>query len=180
MGPASGESDGPAGPAQPGDAPGRPHPPLAGTGGGSPGKPEDEAVARITPTLPAAPATAPRKPLALRPARISGDRDWVIFVECRPDAVVLYPSRKTFALTDLARTQGPNPLLQAIQAMIDRRQSGVRPGDAMFRPQVRFLVRPDSLRTFHTAYPALDALAVPKTRQNLQPEDDAAAIAAGQ
>jgi hypothetical protein len=93
---------------------------------------------------------------------------------------MLYPSRRTFALADLQRGPGPNPLQQAVQAMIDRRQAGVRPGDAPYRPQVCFLVRPESLRAFHASYPALDALAVPKTRRNLQPHDDPAAIAAGQ
>ena len=63
--------------------------------------------------------------------------------------------------------------------MIDRRQATVRPGDLPYRPQIRFLVWPDALRSFHLAYPALEGLAVPKTRQNLQPEDDVFAIVAG-
>jgi hypothetical protein len=103
----------------------------------------------------------------------------VIFIECRPEAVVLYPSRRPFPLASLAPRPGDNPLLQAVRQMVDRRQAGVRPGDLPYRPEVRFLVRPDSLRAFHAAYPALEALAVPMRRQNLRPEDDAAAVAAG-
>ena len=41
----------------------------------------------------------------------------------------------------------------------------VRPGDAPYRPEVRFLVHPDAGRTYHLAYPTLDALAAPKTAQ---------------
>jgi hypothetical protein len=119
----------------------------------------------------------PRRPVALRPAQLSGDRDWIIFVECRADTMVLYPSRREFPVASLGR--GPNnPLAQAVQKMIDRRQASVRPGDPPYRPQIRFLVRPENIRTFHMGYPALDSLPVPKRRQNLEPEDDPVAIAA--
>lgn len=115
----------------------------------------------------------------MRPARLSGDRDWVIYIECQPDGLVLYPSQRYFPLKGVTASAEPNPLRQAVQQMIDRRQAGVPPGELPYRPQVRFLVRPESLRTFHLAYPALEALAVPKTRQNLIPEDDVATIVTG-
>ena len=63
--------------------------------------------------------------------------------------------------------------------MIERRQGLVRAGEPPFRPEVHFLLRPENLRTYHLAFPALDTLHVPKMRQNLQPEDDVAAIVAG-
>lgn len=100
-------------------------------------------------------------------------------MECRAEEVVLYPARQEFPLRTLILGAEGNPLRKAIQTMIERRQASVRPGELPYRPQVRFLVGPDALRTFHLAYPALEGLAVPKTRQNLQPEDDVLAIVAG-
>jgi hypothetical protein len=126
---------------------------------------------------PPIPVKERRKPIVLRPASLRGDRDWVIFVECRADGVVLHPSERSFALTQLA---GPaNPLLECLQEMIARRQALVRPGDLPYRPHVRFLVRPEYLRTYHAVFPALEALPVPKSRQNLLPEDDVDDIVAG-
>ena len=147
---------------------------------GDPTDTPEEGVRQPGPRLPnvATPAP-PRRPVPLRPARVHGNRDWVLFIECQPDAVVLYPSRQRFPLESLTPGPGDNALLQAIRQAIARRQAAVRPGDAPFRPQVRFLVRPESLRTFHLAYPALDPLPVPKHRQNLEPDDDVAAITAG-
>jgi hypothetical protein len=113
----------------------------------------------------------------MRPISLRGDRDWKIFIECRAESVVLYPSRQTFRLAEL---DGPdNPLARAVVQMIDRRQGLVRPGEIPFRPQIHFLVRPEHLRTFHTALPALDALPVPRLRQTLLPEDDVTAIVTG-
>ena len=80
----------------------------------------------------------------------------------------------------LAGTAGGNPLLLCVQQLIDRKQATVRTGDAPYRPEVRFLVHPDADRTYHLAYPMLDALAAPKTAEPLEPEDDVAAIVAAQ
>jgi len=55
----------------------------------------------------------------------------------------------------------------------------VRTGDIPYRPQVRFLVRPETLRAFHAVYPLFDALPITKTRQNLTPEDDVRSIVTG-
>jgi hypothetical protein len=35
------------------------------------------------------------------------------------------------------------------------------------------------MRVYHAAYPALDAIHVPKTRYNLKPEDDVRTIVTG-
>jgi len=119
----------------------------------------------------------PRKPVALRPARLTGDRDYTIYIECRADSVVLYPSQRSFPLNDLSRG-GPagNPLAQAVQQMIDRRQALVPAGQPPYRPQICFLVLQQNMRVFHLAYPALDALTIPKRRHNLDPDDDVLAI----
>ena len=85
---------------------------------------------------------------------------------------MLYPSLLQFSLTEAAAPAASNTLLATLREMIDRRQAALPPNDVPFRPQVRFLIRPNSLRTFHMTYPVLDALPVPKTRQNLAADDD--------
>jgi hypothetical protein len=93
--------------------------------------------------------------------------------------VVLYPSRKRFTLAEAGNESAENPLVKAIQQMIDRRQLSRRPGEPPYYPQVRLLVRAEYVRTFHRIYPGLEKLAAPKLRQNLDPEDDVAAIVTG-
>jgi hypothetical protein len=129
-------------------------------------------------SAPGAPGEQERRPPPMRPVNLSGDRDWVIYVECTTEGVIVYPARTLIPQAALSR--GPaNPLQQAVQQMIDRRQSSVRPGEAPYRPQVRFLVRPESMRVFHIAYPALGAVQASMTRYNLRPEDDVLAIVTG-
>src|SRR6185437_13577660 len=110
---------------------------------------------------------------------VHGGRDWTIYIECRADAVVLYPSEKSFPLAQAAGEASINPLVAEIRKMIARRQSGLRPGDPPFYPQIRLLVRSENVRTFLMVYPALEALPVPKTRQNLDPDDDILDIVQG-
>ncbi|HEY7158230.1 MAG TPA: hypothetical protein VH575_30035 [Gemmataceae bacterium] len=142
-----------------------------GGGGDSSGPPSSFAT-------PSYQKAKPRKPANLRPAWVHGGRDWTIYVECLPDGVKLYPSEKTFPLAAI-REGANNPLVTAIRQMIDRRQSGRRAGEPPYYPQVRLLVRPENVRTFLKVYPALEALPVPKTRQNLDPDDDVRDIVTG-
>lgn len=101
--------------------------------------------------------------------RLIGNRDWVIPIECTRDGVVLKPAGQKFPLTSLTTTiEQDNPLLQAVTHLIARRQASVRAGDPPYRPQVRFLVRPDALRTYYQAYPTLEPLHIPLTRQNIE------------
>ena len=156
------------------------NPPSGRTGGtagaDNSGDPDDDPFLRSPP--PPLPIKAHR-PAPLRPARLSGDRDWIIYVECRPQGVVVYPTRTLVPLAALSRPTEGNPLPQMIQQMIDRKQATVRRGEMPYRPEVRFLVRPEAERTYHLAYPTLDGLAAPKTSQNLGPEDDVSAVVAG-
>jgi len=149
-----------------------------GGGSGERGEPGSATPNRFaTPTA----GQQPRRPApsGLRPAWVHGGRDWTIYVECRPDAVVLYPSEKTFTVAQAASDAASNPLVAAIQQMIERRQTARRPGEPPFYPKVCLLVRPENLRTFLTVYPALEALPAPKTRQNLDPDDDVGDIVRG-
>jgi hypothetical protein len=104
-----------------------------------------------------------------RPMRLIGNRDWVIPIECRADGVVLRNAGQKVPLASLkAASSADNPLLQTLKQMIARRQAGVRPGEPPYRPQVRFLIYPDGLRTYYLAFPALEPLGIPLTRQNAE------------
>jgi hypothetical protein len=63
-------------------------------------------------------------------------------------------------------------LLAQVEQMIARRQSMVRPGEPPYRPQLRFLVRPDGLRSFHETYPVFNNLPVRKTREDIDAKED--------
>lgn len=111
----------------------------------------------------------------IRPAILGGDRDYIIMLECRGDAVVLHPFGNSFSAESLAPTNGGGPLLQeAISRLIARRQATARPGEQPYRPQVRFLVRPGGLRSLHRVYPVLEGLHIPLTRQNVDADEEVA------
>jgi hypothetical protein len=152
---------------------------VAGNGGGS-GEPADsqsQELNRFAPT----PTTAapPRRPIVTRPAWVHGGRDWTIYLECQNEGVVLYPSQRIFSLAESTRTPAGNPLIKAIQQMIDRRQSARRPDEPPYHPHLCILVRPEHIRTFLTLYPALEALPLPKSRRNLDADDDVIGIVTG-
>lgn len=86
---------------------------------------------------------------------------------------MVHPTRLKISASNLKQSRGAdNALLQTVQQMIQRRQVSVRPGEMPYRPQVRFLVRPDGLRTFHQAYPLLESLRLPMTRLDLALGED--------
>jgi hypothetical protein len=114
------------------------------------------------------PATAVYRPAP--PSRLAPNRDWVISLECEENAVVLPGGVQKISASSLRASDDANPLLTAVRQMIDRRQATVRPGEMPYRPQIRFLVRPEGLRTYYLAYPALENLPVPKTSETVTPE----------
>jgi hypothetical protein len=120
-----------------------------------------------------------RRPVALRPARIEGNEEAMLYVECRADQVVFYPSRKVVTFDELTNTPPYNPLTQAVHQLILRQMNLRQPNGPAPRFHIRFLVQPEGLRTFHRAYPALDTISVPKSRYNLMPDDDVARIVTG-
>ena len=136
-----------------------------GTGSDSPGDPTD----RMMPVLPNGKAVRPTRPVV---GRLIGNRDYVITVECTADTVLVPAAGLRLATVSLAAPGGDNSLLQGVRQLIERRQASVRPGEVPYRPQIRFLVQPDGLRSYYTAYPALERLQLPMTRENFQPEDD--------
>jgi hypothetical protein len=104
-----------------------------------------------------------------RPVRLIGNRDWIIPVECRADGLVVRGLGQKIPLASLTgNAAAESPLLQAVRQMIARRQASVRPGEPPYRPQVRFLIYPDGLRTYFLSFPALEPLGIPLTRQNVE------------
>jgi hypothetical protein len=106
-------------------------------------------------------------------------RDWNIFVECKADEVIIYPGGSRIPVNSLGGHGNTlnQSLLQAIQQMIARRQamsaSSESPQDASASsPQIRFLVRPEGLRTYFLAYPELESLHLPMSRENLDANED--------
>jgi hypothetical protein len=116
--------------------------------------------AGLLPERGAKPAPAPPRPI-----RLLGNRDWVIPIECHADGAVLRGGGQKYPLSALT---ADGPLPQALRQMIARRQAGVRPGEPPYRPQVRFLIYPDGLRTYDLTFPLLQPLGIPMTRQNAE------------
>jgi hypothetical protein len=85
--------------------------------------------------------------------------------------LIIFPSERRIASASLLKSEdASNPLLEVVQQMIARRQATVRPGEPPYRPMIRFRVRPEGLRSYYLAYPALEPLHVPMTRENIELE----------
>jgi hypothetical protein len=109
----------------------------------------------------------------VRPGRSFRDRDWIIVIECKADSALIELNREQVATTALARRgDGDVALAQAVRRLIDRRQALVPEGEPPYQPRIRFVVRPEGLRTYYLAYPALEALKLPMTCQNFEPEEE--------
>lgn len=107
----------------------------------------------------------PERTAPARPVRLSSNRDWVIQIECNADGVLL-PNGQRLDLQALNSESGQeNRLLTALKQIIDRRQATVRRGESPYCPQIRFQLRPDGLRAYYLAYPALEPLHLKMTRE---------------
>jgi hypothetical protein len=102
--------------------------------------------------------------------RLAPNRDWIIAIECSARGLVLYPYYSQYPVDRLSE-DGP-ALCKQVQQMIDRRQASVRPGDPPYRPQIRFLVRPDGVSTYYRAYPLLESLKLPMKKQNVDRDEE--------
>jgi len=121
-----------------------------------------------------APAGAKKTaPPAAPLGRILGNRDWLIYIECTAEGVVVKQGNQKFSVESLAKqTSGEHPLVKAVQQMIERRQATVRAGEPPYRPMLRFQVRPDGLRSYYLAYPLFGNTRLPMARENLQKPPD--------
>jgi hypothetical protein len=103
------------------------------------------------------------------PARIFGSRDLVIIIDCLADGVVVHPGGQSFSLATLpARAESDHALPHAVRQLIARRQSLLRDGEAPLQPTLRFQIRPDGLRAYYRAFPLLEQLRLPMTRENVE------------
>jgi hypothetical protein len=137
------------------------------------GPPSDtpDAISKVATPLPELGPRKSKAPIPLKAARLFAERDWILFVECRFEGLILHASRKYYSAEFLMTEKGAAEFLEEIQALIFKKQSTVRPGESLYRPQVRFLVWPDGTRSYHIAYPKLQASNINQTRQNLEQED---------
>ena len=136
-------------------------------------------TARIAAPLPELGPRKTQAPTPLRAARLFADRDWVIFVECKFEEILVHPNRLVIPTSLLASDEGVKRFVQEIEKIIQRKQSTVRPGEPPYRPEVRFLVWPDGLRPYHLSYPALQLAGIKQKRQNLESEDNIKEIIQG-
>jgi hypothetical protein len=87
----------------------------------------------------------------------------VLVVDCTARGVRLSPSQLSVPLQELARGHGGDALLaRRVANMIERRRAMQDPSGPPFRPQIRFVVHRDGLRSFHAALPALESIRIPK------------------
>jgi hypothetical protein len=98
-----------------------------------------------------------------------GNRDFIIVLECTADAVLVQPWGTRFPLATLPNKPGPDvAMVRSVQQRIAQRQASVRPGEPPYRPLIRFKVRPEGLRAYYQAYPLLEPLGIPMTREDMQ------------
>jgi hypothetical protein len=105
-----------------------------------------------------------------RPIRLSANRDWIINIECTGDSILAPAAALSLRVAALEQAgPGENPLSRAIRNIIEQRQATVSPGDEPYQPRIRFRVKPDGLRAYYAAYPALAPLQLPMTRETVEP-----------
>ena len=100
--------------------------------------------------------------------KMLGNRDFVITIDCYADHVSVFPSGLQYRWTTANTQEIDKALVQTITNLIARRQASVRPGETPYRPLIRFQVSADGLRTYLRAYPLLEHLRVPMTRENVE------------
>ena len=145
---------------------------IASAGGGieDPDAGDLAPLGRALVPLPLAAREKPSSPRPLRPARLAGASELVLFIECRADGAIIHPGGKKFSLTDLSGSD--NPLVGELRRQIDRRSSLSRPGDTVPKPHLRYLVWNDGLRSYHSIYPTLRDWDVPKSQQSIESKEE--------
>ncbi len=145
---------------------------IASSGGGieDPDAGDLAPLGRALVPLPLAAREKPSSPRPLRPARLAGASELVLFIECRADGAIIHPGGKKFSLADLSGSD--NPLVGELRRQIDRRSSLSRPGDTVPKPHLRYLVWNDGLRSYHSIYPALRDWDVPKSQQSIESKEE--------
>jgi hypothetical protein len=94
--------------------------------------------------------------------RITGNRDFVMTVECYEHKVSLSPPGKTFDLNDADAVE---QLANLMKSLVAGRQRTVRAGEPPYRPVVHFRVQPDGRRTYYSVYPRIADFGYPMSRE---------------
>jgi hypothetical protein len=147
-----------------------PQSPDGDAGGSSQGGGGSSWSAMPSPSAGGATASSKVSPLL---GRMLGNRDWILYVECHTDGVILKFGNQKFSMQELSsRNAGDNPLVRAVRQVVARRQSTVAEGEPPYRPILRFQVWPDGLASYYLAYPLLQSLQLPMARENVDPRKD--------
>jgi hypothetical protein len=134
-------------------------------------RPEDESTRGEPVTRPAGLFEKNRAPSAggARANPALGSRDFVIDVACYRDGVVVTPGGGAFNFAKAAdAAQIDEAVVRNIVRLITSRQGTVRPGEAAYRPVLRFVVHPEGLRSMYRVYPLLERLGVAMIRENVE------------
>jgi hypothetical protein len=107
---------------------------------------------------------SPSPPLS----RVLGNKEFIITIDCRNDSVTVNPSGLTYRWTASNLQTTDKALVETVTTLIARRQASVRPGEPAYRPQIRFHVSSEGLRSYYHVYPLLEHLRVPMTRENVE------------
>jgi hypothetical protein len=96
------------------------------------------------------------------------NRDFVITIRCYSDHMTVYPGGTQHWWKNAKPAVVEQTVLDNVQGLIAGRQRSVRPGDAPYRPMVRFQLAPDGFGSYLRVYPRLEVLHVPMSRENLE------------
>ena len=137
-----------------------------GQPGENDGEPDDSEEGRPLPRDPLARAS-PRPPSL---GHLLANRDFLIYIACTETDAIVKVTGQGFSTAGSPpeQTQSGQALAEAVHKLIARRQASLRPGEAPYRPMIRFQVYPGGLRTYYRIYPLLESLRVPMTRENIE------------
>jgi hypothetical protein len=129
--------------------------------------------------MPTTPAEQPRMD-PLPPIRLTENAVRTIYIECRPDFVVLHPRHAPVESDSLLIETVRNPFYRQVYYLREKvkRQADPTGPAPMFR--LHYLVHPGGERTLHMANSALAPLRLPSTQYKLQRDDNVARIVAEQ
>jgi hypothetical protein len=100
-------------------------------------------------------------------SRMLGNKDFLITIECYSDFVNVSPGGMSFRWTASNMKSADQAFAKAIAKLIERRQASVRAGEPPYRPVICFRVTADGRPMCLHAYPLLESLHVPMTRENV-------------
>lgn len=101
-------------------------------------------------------------------SKLLGNRDFVITIDCYSTHVTVLPSGLQYRWSGANDPATDKALTQTVTNLIARRQASVREGEPPYRPVIHFQVAADGLRSYLRAYPLLEPLRLPMTRENVE------------